>query len=788
MQLLDLKVWRDIAHLKGQVTAIALLVACGVAVFIMLRSMYGYLRESQQQYYSDYGFAHVFAHAVRAPNALRAQLERIEGVDRVDTRIMRDVIVDLAGLPEPATGRLISLPDRGPPLLNRLHLVSGTLPESGRRDQVVVSAAFAEANQLSLGDTFYAILGGRREQLSVAGTALSPEFIYEVSGVGTVFPDNRRFGAMWMSHAAMAGAFEMEGGFNDVLLTLTPGASEAAVIAQLDDLLTPYGGIGAYGRDEHLSHRFVESEIDETQITASFFPGLFLAITAFLLHTTLVRLVTMEREQIGLLKAFGFDASTIASHYVKLALVPVMLGTLVGSGFGAWLAGRMAGLYADFFQFPRADFVLDTGVVGAAWAIAVVTGLVGALAASRRVIRLAPAIAMAPPAPPRVRHGRLEHMPLWARLSASQRNVIRNVTRTSWRSAATTAGISLALGVLVTLLSMFDAIDVISMLQFDRAYRDDVTVYFDAPRQNDALSELRHLPGVLETEPMRVVAARLSFGHVERRVMLTGMSPDTRLRHIVDMNFDRHRVPATGLLVGRRLGEALGVTPGHYVEVEVTEGERPRARLPVAGLVDEAIGGEVYLDLTELHGLLGEGALVSGARMRIDATQRDALYQRLKQLPGVASVLIKQVLIEGFEATIEESFMIALTTTLLLGGALVAAIVYNQARIALSERARELASLRVLGFTRREVAALLLGEQALLVTSALPWGLLLGWALTWWVMSQFETEVFRLPMVAQATTYLEAVALVAAAALASALLVRRRLDRLDLIAVLKTRE
>lgn len=788
MQLLNLKVWRDIAHLKGQMAAIALLVACGVAVFIMLRSMYGYLRESQQQYYNDYGFAHVFAHAVRAPNALRGQLDDIEGVDRADTRIMRDVLLDIAGLPEPAAGRLISLPDRGAPLLNRLHLVSGTLPEPGRRDQVVVSAAFANANGLGIGDTFHAILGGRREELAVAGTALSPEFVYEVSGVGTVFPDNRRFGAMWMSHAAMAGAFEMEGAFNDVLLTLAPGASASAVIAQLDDLLAPYGGIGAYGRDEHLSHRFVESEIDETQITASFFPGLFLAVTAFLLHTTLVRLVTMEREQIGLLKAFGFAAGTIAAHYVKLALVPVVLGTLIGSGFGGWLAGRMARLYADFFQFPQAEFRLDSGVVAAAWAIALVTGLVGALAASHRVIRLAPAIAMAPPAPPRVRHGRLEHMPLWHHLSASQRNVLRNVSRTSWRSAATTAGISLALGVLVTLLSMFDAIDVISTLQFDRAYRDDITVYFDAPRGIDALTELAHLPGVLETEPMRVVAAKLSFGHVERRVMLTGMGPASRLRRIVDMNFERHRVPVTGLLVGRRLGDALGIRPGDWVRVEVTEGQRPQARLLVAALVDEAIGGEVYLDLAELRAVLGEGTWVSGARMRIDPRERGALYTRLKAMPGVASVLIKQVLIEGFEATIEESFMIALTTTLLLGGALVAAIVYNQARIALSERARELASLRVLGFTRREVAGLLFGEQALLVVSALPWGLGLGWLLTWWVMTQFETEVFRLPMVARSDTYLQAVSLVAAAALLSALLVRRRLDRLDLIAVLKTRE
>ncbi|MGD8494800.1 MAG: FtsX-like permease family protein [Gemmatimonadales bacterium] len=788
MRTLNLKVVRDATHLKGQLTAVAVLVACGVAVFIMLRSMHGYLLGSQELYYRDYGFGDVFAHATRAPAPLAGRLADVSGVDRVYVRIVRDVVLDVPGLAEPATGRLVSLPDHGEPTLNRLHLRSGRTVEPGRRDQVVISDAFAAANGLHPGDAFGAVLNGRWQELTVVGTAISPEFIYEVSGVGSVFPDNRRFGAMWMSERAMAAAFDMEGAFNDVVATLRPGANERAVFAGFDELLDPYGGVGAYGRDDHLSHRFVTSEIEETQVTGSFFPALFLVVTAFLLHATLLRLVRIEREQIGLMKAFGFRSSTVAFHYVQLALVPVAAGAVLGTGVGIWLAYRLATVYARFYQFPETAFHLDPTLVAVALVIAFVTGVAGAVAAARRVVRLAPAVAMAPPAPPRFRRGRLEGSRAWVALGPVWRMIVRNVTRARWKSASTAAGIVMALGVLVALLSMFDAIDVVADLEFNHVYREDVAVYFDTPRGRDALAEIGHLPGVLFLEPVRTAPARLLHGPRERRAALVGLEPGAQLRRIVDADFRVHAPPVDGVLISRGLADKLELGPGDTLRVEVTEGRRPERDLVVAGLVDELMGAEVYLEAGTLYRLLGEGRTVSGAWLRIDGTRADELYDRLKRLPGVATVIVKEALVDSFNQTIEESFVIALSSTLVLGAALVMAIVYNQARVALSERGRELASLRVLGFTRREVARMLLGEQAVLVGAALPLGLALGWTLTWLVMQRFETDVFRLPVVAEPRTYLLAVGIVLASAVVAALLVRRRLDRINLIAVLKTRE
>ena len=267
-----------------------------------------------------------------------------------------------------------------------------------------------------------------------------------------------------------------------------------------------------------------------------------------------------------------------------------------------------------------------------------------------------------------------------------------------------------------------------------------------------------------------------------------GLAPGTRLRRIVDASFRVHRPPADGLLVSRMLADRLQLSRGDTVRVEVTEGRRPERDMLVAGLVDELMGGDVYVEAETLYDLLGESGTVSGAWLRVDASLQSSLYARLKRIPGVSSVLVKEVLVQGFNETIEESFLIALTSTLIIGAALVMAIVYNQTRVALSERGRELASLRVLGFERNEVAYILLGELALLILVAIPVGLVIGYGLCAYLAFQFDTDLYRVPLVLAIYDYAFAALIVIVSALFSAMLIWRNLGNLDMVAVLKTKE
>ena len=788
MSALGKKLVRDVVHLRGSLTAIALMSASGVSVFVATRSMHGHLLGTRQRYYEEYRFAEAFAHLTRAPRAVAWRLAAIPGVDLVEPRIVFDATLDVPGLPEPAVGRFVSVPEDAQPRLNRLYLRRGRLVSRGRPDEVVISEAFARANDLEIGATLSAVLNGRWQRLRVVGWALSPEFVYEIQGGTSIFPDNRRFGVLWIGHRAAESAFGMRGAFNDVTLELSRGAIEADVVAGIDDALARYGGAGAYGRDDHVSHRFVTDEIQETSVTSVLIPAIFLGVTAFLLHVVITRLVGTQRDQIAVLKAFGYSNAAVGRHYLGLGLAPVALGAAVGVAAGIWFAGELAEIYARFFQFPVIRYEQDAGVLVAAVAIAVGSAVIGALSAVRRAVALPPAEAMQPEAPARYRRGVAERLGLAPHLALSTRMIVRSLERRPVKAVLGVTGIALAAAIIVTGGYAFDAIDFMKEIQFHEVQREDMTVLFHQPRPVRARHDLARLPGVTRVEPFRMAAVRLRHGSRAERTAVLGLDRGGELHRITDRERRLHEVPARGLLLTTFLGERLGLRPGDTVTVEVLEGRRRVVDLPVAGLADEVVGTLAYADLRTANRLLGEGRVISGAWLAVDDSARATLYGTIKRLAAVSGATVRETALAGFEQTIAESFRISLTLIITFACLIGAGIVYNGARVALSERGRELASLRVLGFTRGEVARMLLGEQAVLTLAAIPVGLGIGYALSWLVATRFGTEMFRVPLVVSGRTYLFSAAIVAVAAVLSALAVKRRLDRIDLVAVLKTRE
>ncbi len=788
MQPIHRMLVRDLWHLRGQIAAIAVVVACGVAAVVTTRTAYESLVVSQNYYYAHYRFADVFAQLKRAPETLRSRIEAIPGVAAVETRVVFEVTLDVPGLDEPATGRLVSIPERGVvPRLNTVHLRVGRRPEPGRREEVLVSEAFAEANDLKPGDTLGAVLNGRWETLRISGIVLSPEYIYEIRGTD-VFPDNRRFGVIWIQRDAIGPIFEMDGAFNDVSLRLAPDAVEDEVIVQLDRLLERYGGLGAFGRGDHVSHRFISDEIKQNQVFGTAMPAIYLTVAAFLLNIVLSRLVSTQRDQIAVLKAFGYRNLDVGLHYLGFALAAVAIGASVGALLGLWLGSELNQLYSRFYRFPVFRFEPGVTVVLIAVGVAALAAFGGALGAVRRVLALAPAEAMRAQPPGNFRAGLLERLGLRRLLPSSTRMIWRNLARRPVRASMSVLGMAFAVAILVVGHYFRDAIDHLAQVQFRTVQREDITLAFHEPLRADARHAVARLPGVLQAEPFRMVPARLRFEHASRRVGLFGMAPDAELRRIVDTHLRTWRVPPEGVLLTAKLGEVLGVVPGDVLRVEVLEGARPTREVVVAGLVEELIGLMAYMDARAVHRLLREDQTVSGAFLRVDRSQADTLNDDLKRMPAVAGTTSRLSMLASFEATLAESMGIFTTVLVIFASVIAVAVVYNATRIALSERARELASLRVLGFTRREISILLLGEQAVLTLLSIPLGFAIGYGLSAAIASAYQWELFRLPLFISGRTWSFAVLVLLGAVVASALVVRRRIDRLDLIAVLKTRE
>jgi len=778
---------RDMWHLRGQLIATALVVMCGVASFVLMRCTYDSMRTAQARYYQDYRFANVFSQLKRAPLSVARRIAEIDGVAGVRARVVVGVTLDVPGLEEPASGRLVSIPERRQPMINDLYLARGRYIEPRHPDEVIASKAFASANNLDIGDTLSAVINGRWQKLTIVGIGLSPEYIYEAGG-GTVFPDNRRFGVLWMGEKALATAFNMDGAFNDVALTLSSGAIEAEVIARLDKILARYGGTGAYGRDEQLSHRFISDEIAQGSVTATYLTTIFLAVAAFLLHIVLSRLVTLQRNQIGLLKAFGYGNRTVGLHYLQLAGITVLAGVVAGSIIGIYLGSDLTSVYQDYYRFPELPFAVTPGVLGVGAAISLLAAAAGALTAVRRAATLPPAVAMRPEPPASYRAGVLERSGLYRLLPASGRMIVRHLLRKRWNSVLSTFGIACAAGILLVGGYMLASITYLMRMQFEEIQREDVMLVFNEPVSSSARYEIGRLPGVLYAEPYRAVPVRLVNGHRTKRGEITGIEQGSRLHRLVDAQGRAIQLPPNGLVLSRKLAEVLAVTTGETLRVEVLEGARPVRSIAVNAVVDDLVGLNAYIDINALNRFMREGPSISGAYLATDTTRSNALYATLKNLPAVAGVTFREALLKSFQEILDRSIVVSTIINIVFACIIAFGVVYNGARITLSERGNELASLRVLGFTRREASVILLGEQAILTLAAIPLGFAFGIVLSWVLSLGLNTEFYRMPLVFTSATFGLSLSVVVASAAVSGWLVARRINRLDLISVLKTRE
>jgi putative ABC transport system permease protein len=783
MRALDRKLLRDLAAMKGQVVTIALIVACGIASYVTIEGTHASLLAARDGYYERRRFPDVFAHLKSAPESLRARLEAIDGIAIAQTRLVSPLSFPGEYEHEPASGHVISLPAHEQPPLATIQLVEGRMFQPDRTDEAVVLEAFARARGLRLGDRLPVLMAGTRRAVEIVGIAIAPEYVFAMVE-GELIPDPRRFGVLWMDRRIVAAAYELEGAFNDLVVRLQPGASERAVIEQLNRELAPYGGLGAHGRDRQPSNNVLRGELAQLETLTRLMPAIFLGVAAFLINVVLSRLVQLQRAQIATLKAVGYSRLQVGRHYLELVSVIVLAGSLLGIGAGIYLGGRMTDLYTRYFRFPALDYQLDARVLTLGVAISLLAAFAGAVRTVRAVMRLPPAEAMRPEAPAIFRAGLSGRL----RVGNTTRMVLRQLERRPLRALLSSVGIAMGVAVLVAGRFGYDAVHWFMHVQFELSQREDLTVTFRHPVSDDALRELAHLPGVRKVEGLRAVAVRYRSGQHARESLLFGHPPAADLRHVLDREGRRVLPPEQGIVLTSALGEILGLRVGDDVTIEPLEGQRRERSVVVAGFVDEVLGLFGHMQASAVSRLLGEQAQVSQALLEIDPTRHQDLLRELRRRPVVLGVARRDAVVEQFRKQTAGQMRYTTLILTLFAAIIASGVVYNNARIALSTRSRDLASLRVLGFRRGEISAMLLGELAVQVVIAILPGMFLGRLLCEQMMAGADQELYRFPVVVSARTYAFAALVTLGASLASALVVRSRLDHLDLIGVLKSRD
>lgn len=786
MEALDRKLFRDFFRMRMQAAAIALVMASGVALFVAMLTTYRSLRASEHHYYAAQRFAQVWSDLSRAPRSITRSVATIPGVVAVEGRIKQQAILDVPGLDEPASAELLSIPPALGHSVNDLYLRRGRHVEPGHAGEVLVSEAFAETNHLSLGDSMTAIVAGQRVQLRFVGVALSPEYVMPVPPSGLA-PDDRRYAILWMARDELEALVGLRGAINEIAVALAPGSDEHSVMTAIDRVLQPYGGRGAYGRDGQPSHTMLEEHIRPLRSLAVALPTVFLLVAAFLVNIVLSRLVATEREQIGLLKAFGYTRVRVAAHYLELTLLIVLPGIVLGLPVGVWLGRGFAEFYGRFFRFPVLVFHVEPAILGGASLVAALAAVLGALGTVRRVLGVPPIVAMTPEVPT-FRGSRRDVARLARALSPASRMILRNVTRRPLRSVLGAAGMTLAVTVVVLGSSVADSADRMRDVRYQVAERQDLTVSLLHARAVGKVRDFLALPGVTRAEPFRVVRARLLAPGRKHDILLFGLPDGGMLRHAADNDYQVAAVPRDGVILTAWLAKRFGLHRGDVLSIEIRENRRRIVTSSLVSVIDEPLGTAAYMNLGALGRLLGEPETYSAVNLTADPAHAHALFATLKRTPSAVAVDFRRGALASYRSMSDSAIDFVRKIEVVFAVIIAFGVVYNSAKIALAERAHELAALRVLGFTRGEVSAILLGEVAVLAAPAIPLGLATGYWLSGLLVASMTGERMHMPHVVTGSTYTFAIVVFSIAAAASALVVRRGLDRLDLIEALKARE
>lgn len=787
MSALNVKLLRDLWRMRGQAFAIALVLAAATATFVLSTGVHRSLTETRDAYYTRNNFADIFAGMTRAPRSVVARVSAIPGVQRAEGTIRQYATLDFPGRVEPVRALLNSVEEHGQNRLNKVTLRKGRMPRPGETGEVVVDEAFALANELGLGDQIDALIYGGRQRLRIVGIGLAPDYVYALAP-GDLIPDSSRFGVFWMGEKALEAATDRTEAINSLSLTLEHGARRAEVIRKLDTLLAPYGGTGAYGREDQLSHAFLDNELMQLDAMTRVIPPVFLLVSTFLVYIVLGRMIRTERTQIGLLKAFGYSDWAIGGHYLKFALAIAAMATVMGSVAGIWMGRGMTRLYTEYYHFPFLHYRISPSVFLGAAALAFGSAAMGALGGMREAVRLNPAVAMSPSPPPAYRAGTIERLGQKAGFTVIGHMIVRHIARWPKRSAVTVLGVALSMGLLFATMQFLDSSRTMLDSWFFRAQRQDLTVSFIEPRNKHVLHALAQMPGVLRVEGTRALPVKLSHGVRSERTALESSAPGSMLTARIDGEGKEIDLPPAGLMLSRQLADQLGVRVGDSLLVEMLGGRRTQTMQPVTAIIEEFIGARAYATDDVLEGLARDAAPVGAALLKIDPAAHDQILTQLKDMPVVLGVTERNAALEKFEQMIDENLFTMLGFYIGFASAIAVGVVYNSARILFSERAHELATLRVLGYHRSEVGIVLLGELALLVVLSVPFGCIIGYWMAQLMTAMFSSDLFRLPFAPSRASYGWSIVIVLAAASATALVVARRVLQLDMVRVLKAHD
>lgn len=778
---------RDIWNNKAAYIACLTIIAIGLMTFTSMSAVKDNLRNTQEKFYTNSRFAQGFAAFRSMPKSASSQIQSIEGINQVEGKLTHDVRV-LMNREDNVYLRLVSVDLTNPNRLNNAAVMMGSPIEIGK-ENILIGSKFFSANELSLKQSISVIINGRKKELQIAGTGQSPEFVYTLQKSTDFLPEPENFDVAYIPYDVLETLYQEKGIINALSFTLDPGTSYDDVKDEVETKLKKYGLISLVPRKDQTSHFFLDNEIVQLANIATSVPLLFLLISTAILYIVLKRLVEQQRSQIGMLKALGYSSREILLHYMSYAIFIGGVGGILGGLLGTVLSNSFTQLYKEYFNLPGFEhhFSIQYFLLGIV--LSLLFSLFAGYSGAKRVLGLEPAEAMRPTAPPPGKNIWIEKIPYFvSMLTVQGRMAIRNTFRSKGRSIFTLLGVMFTFSLMATLFSFQNLFDRMVMDQFTKVQHYDLKINYSAPlRYSPVLYELDGKEGVQQVEPLLEVPATLKYRYHKEDTLLLGIASASALYTVVDQNYQKVDLSSTGLVLSKNLADKLEIHVGDRLHIESPYAKDDVVYAPVEKIIPQYIGSNGYMQIQGLNTLLGQENMSTSALLGVKGDQTAPLAKDLQDGDYVGTIENQQQLIQKYYDTVD-----TMIYTLGFMGVLAVitgfAILFNAGVISLSERTRELASLRVLGMTEQEVFQVISFEQWFLAF----FGILLGIPLTFGMQQglavSMETDLYTMPVGLTPSVFIFALIGTILSMAIAGYFIQKRIHQFNLVEVLKERE
>lgn len=737
LNLMDRLLLRTVKANRAQFFAVVSAVVIGVMIFTGMITIVRSMEAGLSEYYERYQYAHLFVETKPLSQTVVREIRALDGVLSADGRVVNEVRASHPRGLVPHL-RIVSYDERNN--VNGLHLVSGRLPAGDTGISLAVLSGFAEANHLTVGDTLQLYVRGEPVRAVVSAIVDSPEYVYAVRDARNMFPDFRQFGVAFIPTTTAQALFGMEGRVNSVVATLRDETRSSELKDLIENRFKEYG-VAVLERDNQISHVFIRSELDGISQVARLIPVVFIGLAALAVYLTVSRMVEAERISIGIMRALGYSTSTVVTHYVKYALLVGFCGSLLGMVAGYTFASWMLPFYMDYFHIPLARLSHHLLLYPLSLALACVPCGLSGLLAALKVTRLSPSEAMRPPAPDAGRHVLLESVAaLWSRLETTTKMVLRGISRNQRRFIFTAVGTAFTYAIILMPTHSIDLFDTILAKHFGEMEVYDYTISFTSPAPDSVVRHIGVLAGASHAEPY--IEEALSFEHGWRKeyALTRGTRQDSSLFRYVSTSGEPIQVPERGILISEFLAGKLGVTRGSVVLAASPRDPDTKHHLVVRDVVRQYLGSGVYVSLAQMEQILGDKQLVTGVALKSGRS----LPAELRDAPIVAGIYRVSAIAEVYDEMMEIS-KYSLGVFILFGCILGFAVMFTTSSISLSERLREFATMRVLGFGRRHILLMIAKENMASLCVGIILGIPLGHALCVLMSRYFSNEMYYLP-------------------------------------------